>query len=388
MNAWRISLWVGVVLLILGFLFLVRGVLPPFILALVIAALLEPLVKRLRKMGVSRPLAVFAVLLGFFGAVAGIIVASAPYLSQQYTQAKNQVQTIYDKVAATNPDEAMGSIDDYLAKNKKILEQLQLPTTRQGLVEKYVDPNREQIQLQTQKFLTGGVGSIFAIAGQVFMFLLTPVFVFGLLIDLESIRIGAARFIPPSIRAGTLSMFGDIGGVFQAYLRGLVTTVTLYTVMMMTVLGLTGAPYFIVLALITGILYLIPIVGGIVSSVVVFVVVGLSGQTHGLVFPPADNSWMFAIQVVVTMFVFGFTYDSVINPRIVGQAVKLNPVLSAFVVFSAAALFGLPGMLFAYPVAGAIKVIMARVLKFTSSSEASIKLPAVPLRHRNATIEA
>lgn len=388
MNAWRISLWVGIVILILGFLFLVRGVLPPFILALVIAALLEPVVKRLRKLGVSRPLAVVAVLLGFFGAVAGLGLAAAPYLSQQYTQAKTQVQNLYEKVAATNPDEAMGSIDDFLAKNKKLLEQVQLPTTRQELVAKYIDPNRDQIQKQAEVFLTGGVSSILSIAGQIFMFLLTPVFVFGLLIDLESLRIGAARFIPPTIRAGTLSMIGDIGGVFQGYLRGLVTTVVLYTAMMMAILGVTGAPYFIVLALVTGMLYLIPVVGGIISTVVVFVVIGLSGQTHGWIYPHAGSSWGFAFQVVATMFVFGFIYDSVVNPRIVGKAVKLNPVLSAFVVFSAAALFGLPGMLFAYPVAGAIKVIFSRVLKFTSSTETVIQLPAVPLRHRHATVEA
>ena len=188
--------------------------------------------------------------------------------------------------------------------------------------------------------------------------------------------------------SAALLEIGDIGGVFQAYLRGLVTTVALYTAMMTVVLGITGAPYFIVLALVTGMLYLIPVVGGIISSVVVYLVIALSGQTHGLIFPPAGSSWVFALQVVATMFVFGTIYDSVVNPRIVGRAVKLNPVLSAFVVFSAAALFGLPGMLFAYPVAGAIKVVFSRVLKFTSSTESIIKLPAVPLRHRIANIEA
>src|SRR5205085_2332442 len=116
---------------------------------------------------------------------------------------------------------------------------------------------------------------------QAFMFLLVPVFVFGLLIDLESMRKSFARFIPPSIRASTLSMLGDMGIVFQSYLRGLVTTVFLYTVMMGAILGGVGETYFIILAIIAGILYLIPVIGGIVSTIVIFLVIGFSGQIQG-----------------------------------------------------------------------------------------------------------
>ncbi|MBS1724241.1 MAG: AI-2E family transporter [Armatimonadetes bacterium] len=383
MNAWRIALWVGIVLLILAFLWSVRGVLPPFVIALVIAVILEPVVRRLRKMGVSRPLAVSAVLVAFFLAVVGVILLTAPYISQQYNQAKDQVQTVFDKIATTSPDGAMQSFDHFLVKNRQTLDQLHLPTTRQEIVSRYIDPNRKQIEAQTQSFLTGGVVSILSVAGQAFMFFLTPVFVFGLLIDLESIKKSAARFIPPSIRAGTLSILGDIGQVFENYLRGLVTTIVLYTIVMCVLLGAWGAPYFIVLALVAGILYLIPVVGGVISSVCVFLVVGLSGATRGN-FMSTDNSWIFAAATVGLMFLVGTVYDSVVNPRIVGQAVKLNPVVSAFVVFASAALFGLPGMLCAYPVAGAIKVVLDRLVKFTGSTEAEVRLPAVPLRHRQA----
>lgn len=383
MNAWRIALWLGIVVLILGFLWLVRGVLPPFILALVIAVVLEPVVKRLRKMGVPRPLAVLAVLTLFFATLVGIGALLGPYVSAQYGQAKEQVQTLYNKVSATNPDEAMAQIDVILKRYEPTLLQLHLPTTRQDIVAQYVDPNRDQITKQAQQFVTGGVFSVLAFAGQAFMFLLTPVFVFGLLVDLESLRIGMARFIPPSIRAGTISLLGDIGDVFQKYLRGLVTTIVLYTLVMGLTLGVIGAPYFIVLAAVAGVLYLIPVIGGVISSVVVFLVIGLSGQTKGLLFS-AEDSWTFALYSITVLFVVGFAYDSIINPRIVGKAVKLNPVLSAFVVFSAGALFGLPGMLCAYPVAGAIKVVLDRLVRFTGSTEGEVRLPAVPLRHRQA----
>lgn len=384
MNAWRIVLWVALVLLLLGFFWLVRGVLPPFVLSLVIAALLEPLIRKLRKAGVSRPLAVIAVLVLFFGSVGALVSVSAVQIRQQYDAAQTQITAQVNNIATGNPDEVLSSIDTYLEKNKATLTALRLPLTRQEIVAKYIDPNRKEFEKKAQSFVSGGFFSILSFASQAFMFLLVPVFVFGLLIDLESMRKSFARFIPPTIRGGTLSMLGDMGGVFQNYLRGLVVTILLYTLLMGTVLGIIGAPYFIVLALIAGTLYLIPVIGGILSSVVIFVAVGLSGQTKGLLFT-TDNSWMFAVYTVAILFVFGFIYDSVVNPRIVGKAVKLNPVLSAFVVFSAGALFGLPGMLLAYPVAGAIKVVLDRLVKFTGSTEDRIKLQAVPLRHRQVT---
>ena len=101
MNAWRISLWIAIVLVIFGFLWMVRGVLAPFILAILIAALLEPFVRRLRKAKISRPIAVFIVLIGFFSLVAGVVLVAAPYIGGQYTQVRTNVQSIYEKVAAS-----------------------------------------------------------------------------------------------------------------------------------------------------------------------------------------------------------------------------------------------------------------------------------------------
>jgi predicted PurR-regulated permease PerM len=62
--------------------------------------------------------------------------------------------------------------------------------------------------------------------------------------------------------------------------------------------------------------------------------------------------------------------------------VGLNPVVSMFVILAGGALFGLPGMLLAFPMAGAVKVVLDRVMKFTLTPGDELKLPAIPLRHR------
>jgi predicted PurR-regulated permease PerM len=56
--------------------------------------------------------------------------------------------------------------------------------------------------------------------------------------------------------------------------------------------------------------------------------------------------------------------------------------VSMFVIFSGAALFGLIGMIIAFPLAGAVKVVLDRLIRVTSFSTETLDLPPVPLRHR------
>jgi predicted PurR-regulated permease PerM len=54
-----------------------------------------------------------------------------------------------------------------------------------------------------------------------------------------------------------------------------------------------------------------------------------------------------------------------------------------FVIFCGGLLFGLPGMLIAFPLAGSVKIILDRILNVAITSQDSLNLPVVPLRHRS-----
>ncbi|MEJ5169530.1 MAG: AI-2E family transporter, partial [Fimbriimonadales bacterium] len=70
-------------------------------------------------------------------------------------------------------------------------------------------------------------------------------------------------------------------------------------------------------------------------------------------------------------------------PRVVGRSVGLHPLVSMFVILSGGALFGILGMLLAFPIAGSLKVVLDRLLRVTSQTTSAATLPAVPLRHRS-----
>src|SRR5687768_1939998 len=97
MGGSRVILWVAIVLVAAFFLYLVRGILFPFVFGLVAAALLDPSIRFLRKKGLSRGLAVTSMLILFFAGLVGAGLLIAPRIAGQFgsvqTNVTNLVQT-------------------------------------------------------------------------------------------------------------------------------------------------------------------------------------------------------------------------------------------------------------------------------------------------------
>ncbi len=398
MASWRIVLWVGLVVVTLWFLYSVRGILLPFVLAWLIAVILEPLVRKLRLRGMSRGLAVTTITVVFFAVATVFLVLAIPRVNAQILDLQGSIQSLTAKLAAENANDnffvrwnpsvkaqapgTMGWIDRAFEDSSDTLKRFGLPTNRREFIDQYVEPRRNEITAIVQNFFNGFLGILGGAASKLFLLLFTPLFVFMILLDLEQFRARWTSWVPPSLRAETVSIVTDIGDVFKKYLRGVLTVIVMYTIVMSLVFWLLGMPYSILLALIAGALYLVPLLGPMMSAITIFVVTGFSGVT-GNWFITTQSSWAFALVLAVSFIIVSTVFDQLVYPRMVGKAVDLHPLVSMFVVFSGGAIFGLPGMLIAFPLAGSIKVILGRLMRMTTKPMAEgLALPAVPLRHR------
>lgn len=394
-------MWAIVVAVALAFLYAVRGILLPFVLAFVIAALLEPTITKLRKRGYSRGCSVTFVFGVFFVVITALIIRAAPIVTDQISGFSQKLQALskqlteadraHNAFVAWNPTNrarppgAASRVDRFLERYRDPIERLGLPANRKALVQQYVEPYREQAARAIQGFFAGFLGIVGTAASQVFLLLFTPVFVLILLIDMERLRVRSATWIPPSIRRETLAILREIGDVFIRYLRGISMAVGCFIVLQATVLTVLGAPYSVLLAILFGALYLIPYLGITMSLLCLFLATGLSGATGNWMLNLGDP-WAFAAAISLVFFVVGELYDIFVTPQLMGRAIGLHPLVSMFVIFSGGALFGVAGMILAYPVAGSVKVILAKLLKVTSSPTVdALALPVVPLRHRTAS---
>lgn len=391
-------MWAVLVVTALLFIYLVRGILLPFIVSFIIAALLEPTVRRLRLRGMSRGGAVTLVILGFYVVVGGLGLLVAPSISRETQQLTDQVQEITASISRQGQSDnfflrwdpmvqiqqqgtATNQIDSLLERYSGTLERLGLPTTRREIMEQYVDKNRPQITRMVQNFSNSAFGILTDLFSHILLIVIVPILVPLILVDMDNIRRRGPRWIPPAIRASTMGILGDIGQVFVKYLRGITTVVLIYATVMTLFLWAMGVPSWILLGPLFAGLYLVPYIGNIISALTVFTVVGFSNVTGGVIHPFA-SPWAYGALVTALYLVIGLVFDHLIYPQMVGNSVGLSPVISMFVIFCGGALFGLPGMLIAFPLAGSVKVILDRLIRVTSVSQEGLNLPSTPLRHR------
>ena len=155
----------------------------PFVVAWLIAVLLEPVVRKLRLRGMSRGKSVMLITAGFFLVAGALVVAVAPTVSNQLTKVAGATQLITDRIANERSDaniflrwnpavkaQARGPVgwfDRGLEEFSPILKSVGLPSTRRAIIDQYIEPRREDILGIISNFFNGLVGMIGSAASQI-----------------------------------------------------------------------------------------------------------------------------------------------------------------------------------------------------------------------------
>lgn len=394
---WRIVLWVAISIVTLWFLYLVRGILLPFIIAILISALLGPAFRYLRAKGWRVTTAALVPMLLFFGVLLAGLIALAPVITNQVSGLKDRGEQLVTSLAKPDPydnfflrgnpiyrirqADKKEPVDQFLESNSDLLSRFNLPTSKREILGQYIEPQRDQIKSTIQNVLKGSIGIATGFLSQAFTLIFVPLLVWFILPNSDVFKRKMLNFIPPQLRTSSVDLADDIGDVFSNYLRGVAIAVFGYMAFMAILFSVLGAPYGLLLGCMFGMIYLIPYLSVMISATTLFFVTGLSGKVAwlGIHF---SSSWAYAGILVAIYVACHFIFDSVVYPKFVGQAVGLDPIVSMFVIFCGGALFGLPGMILAFPVAGCVKVIFDRLLKVTNTVTVELTLPEKPLRHR------
>jgi len=112
------------------------------------------------------------------------------------------------------------------------------------------------------------------------------------------------------------------------------------------VLLLLGVKFALVLALIAGILELIPFVGPIISAVPAIIIA-------------FSQSPLLAVLVVILYFVVQQLENNILVPKIMQKAVGLNPIITIVVILIGAKLSGIMGAILAVPVATVVSMLLS-----------------------------
>ena len=316
----------------------------PFILAFVLAYILDPAVDMLERRRMPRGAAVAVLVLPVLVLIAVALAFGIPALI-------NQIEGLVQRLPA-----AATRFVEWIAQTRESAQRWNLPFVSDEVIARWLDPDRiaEYVQTRQEAIAQGawgtvtgfgrGVGIVLSILGFV---VLTPVLMIYLLRDFDNIRMRVADLVPRPRREAWLDFAAEYDALLSRFLRGQLVAATLVGVLTWLGLWIAGVPYAGLVGLIAGVFNLVPYLGLVVSVIPVLIIALLSG------------SFLSIIVRAGIVFAIVQTIDSTIaGPRIVGGSVGLHPVWVILALAVGGAFFGFVGLLIAMPVAVLIKLLL------------------------------
>ncbi len=334
---------VALVIAVAFFVYLVRAVLLPFALAGIVAYLCAPLINWL--VGLTRlprwlfALALLIVLIGFailFGLFAG------PGIAQEILDIAGNVQgTVQTLARQLMGDQTFNLLGEPV--NAAEVGQFVVAGLRNWFGE------------------SGRIVTVAAIGvGAFFGYILTWVLLGYFLLDAPRIARGLAWVVPPRYRRFTGHIWQELDPLLRRYFIGVAVVVIYASLIAYVGLGfILKVRHAGLLALLTGVLEVVPLIGPAASAVIA-----------GLVAVQEATSGWNVVAYIIYAIVLRVSIDQFVGPIVLGSAAQIRPVLVIFCFLSGAILYGVIGMVMAVPVALTVKVILKALYDVPAAGEA------------------
>jgi predicted PurR-regulated permease PerM len=348
LRGWRRIVLTGLfVLLAAAFLWRVQSILPPFIIAFFIAALLDPIVRYLEKHGKTRVQAVLTLYLLGLLCIILVVALVVPAASRQIEELSGNANNYYDYMRRTS--------DTWMAHNAPFLRFIGI---RQRNFAALVSQKPGPLQDRITEALNTVTAILQGIASQAIWLVIIPVSAFFFLRDYTVLRARIIALFPVRLHDEIDQVSRGIVDVFSAYLQGLTKICSLYAAVVFIMMWAFGHKYALFLGLMAGAFYVIPLIGPWIVAVTAGLLAYSEPHRVIYLFTVPANSFAFAFVVALSIVVAQMVFDQVIYPRVVGGSVGLHPVVSIFALMCGAAIYGIVGMVIAVPVAGSLQILI------------------------------
>ncbi|MGO9009820.1 MAG: AI-2E family transporter [Bryobacteraceae bacterium] len=326
------STWTAaLVLLLLWVVYLARTALFVFILALLFAYLLSPLVSLLARIFPGRRRRTPALALAYV-----IVVGIAAGLGFQ--------------IGARVVDEATALARKFPAMAQSWQQPLPNDHSLQAQI---VEKARAELAARSSSLIAElpqyGL-KLLSIATNAIYVVIIPILAFFFLKDAPLIREHVLDLMeegPRRVLFGDL--ISDVHLLLAHYIRALFVLSVAAFVAYAIFFSLMGVPYAILLAVIGGLLEFIPLLGPLTAAVLILIVAGLAGV--GL------------LPILAFLAVYRVIQDYLFSPSLMGRGVELHPLLVLFGVFAGAEIAGIAGSFLSVPVLALVRIVYLNIRK-------------------------
>lgn len=315
-------------------LWLLAPVILPFALGAVVAYFLDPVARRLERMGLSRLLA--TVLISLTGVVLFTlaVLLIIPPLIEQAAGLVAAAPELTARTATFLTDRFPDLLDSDSAVRRALFSLGETAKARGGAM------------------LEGLVGSAVSLVNMVVVLVIVPVVAFYLLLDWHRMIARIDQLLPRQPAPVIRRLAAEIDTTIAAFVRGMGTVCLIMGTYYAVALALVGLQFGLVIGAVAGLVTFIPYVGAILGGVLAI----------GLGLFQFWGDWL-SLGLVITVFMAGQAVEgNILTPRLVGASVGLHPVWLLFALSLFGALFGFLGLLVAVPVAAALGVLVRHAI--------------------------
>jgi putative heme transporter len=327
--SWRILVVLGVLAAFIYLMTLLSEILIPFLIGLVVAALLVPLSNWMQRHHVPKWIAVVVSLVGGIAAVAALIWLVVDQIASSYPSLKKATLAQYDTIRQFVLDSGLG--------------------ISQSDVNKYLDQITDWLQSNSGSILSGVASagsSLTHVLTGLFIVIFTLIF---LLIDGKNVWRWVVRVFPKKARSAI-----DGAGVAGWTTLTSFVRVQIFVAFVDAVgIGITAAilqlPLVVPIAVFVFLGAFIPVVGAIVT--------GFLAVLIALLF----NGWVAAVWMLVGVLAVQQLEGHVLQPLVMGNAVKVHPLAVVLGVTAASGIAGIAGAFFAVPLMATVNSMITTV---------------------------
>jgi predicted PurR-regulated permease PerM len=325
---------------LLALVYLAWHVITWILIAVFLAIALDPAVGSIERYGLKRGYAAAVVFFVALAVIVGLGFLLVPPLVEQ--------------------------VRSFVAYVPKVVEDVTAGRGPLGFLEtKYhiVDRVRDSLQKQGAGGVLGVTGTglalargvVTAVVGAVTIAFLT----FFMLLDGRAFIDRFYNFLPENIRPRWQRVGTEIHKTVGGYVTGNVLISIIAAIAAAIVLFVLGSSYAIALAVVVGLLDLIPLAGATLAAVLVSVVVFV------------ELGWVKGVIVIAFFIGYQQLENHLLQPIIYGRTVQLSPLVVLISVLIGAELAGILGALAAIPVAGIVQAIGREFLRYRREAAAA-----------------
>jgi predicted PurR-regulated permease PerM len=327
--SWRLLVIAAAIAVVLFLVVQLRFIVIPLLVAVLVSALLVPLVGFLTRHHWPKGLAVAVALVGTLTVIAGLVTLAVTQIAAGSSGLSARFSASY------------ASLKEALAASP-----LQLSETE---ISRYFSDVVDAVQADSQVFITGAL-SVGSSVGHLLTGALLALFsLLFILIDGASIWKWIVRIFPlrarPAIDGAGIAGWTTLGN----FARVQILVASIDAVGIGLGAFFLGVPMAIPIGVLVFLGSFVPIVGAVATGAVAVVI--------ALIF----NDWFVALLMLAVVLLVQQIEGHVLQPLIMGTAVKVHPLGVVLVVAAGALLAGIPGALFAVPVAAVLNVMISYI---------------------------